>query len=267
MGVAMLNEMLEEVQAYWSKSPCNSKRSRFPMGTLAYFTEIAQNKRIVEPHIADFAAYDKWRGKYVLELGCGLGTDAVKFAAAGALYTGIDISPQSLALARLNVAVNRVDDRCMFLCADMENFTVPTPIGGWDLVYAFGSIHHTPSPARALSCIRYYCSPWTELRIMLYHKMSWKVVEGKLQGDERTEAVEGCPVAYTYTKDEARRLVEDAGFEVTSLRVCHLFPYKIAEYVAGRYVRRGIFRVMPKGMFDWLESKVGWHILIKARAK
>jgi 2-polyprenyl-3-methyl-5-hydroxy-6-metoxy-1,4-benzoquinol methylase len=51
-------------------------------------------------HIPRFAQFERWRGKKVLEIGCGIGTDTVNFACNGALVTAVDLSPQSLDLAR-----------------------------------------------------------------------------------------------------------------------------------------------------------------------
>lgn len=252
-----MSNLLEDVKSYWDRTPCNSKRSGFPPWDLAYYRQIRQNKRKVEPHTPDFADFTKWKRKNVLEVGCGIGTDALTFASAGANVTAIDLSGESLALAKVNADLHGLP--VTFIQANMENFTIRTPAGGWDLIYSFGAIHHTPSPFRALSHLRFQATPRTELRIMLYHSRSWKMLWTR-----RTEAMGGCPVAYTFTREEARLLVECAGWRVTSLEVDHIFPYKISEYKKGRYVKVPWFRWMPAGMFRWMERNWGWHILIKA---
>lgn len=260
-----MRELLEQVSDFWNAVPCNSQRSKFPVGSVPYFAEIAFNKRAVEPHTWWFAGFPEWKDKYVLELGCGIGTDTVEFARQGARVVAVDISRESLKLAEANAVANGVLDRIEFIKGNMEQLAIYSPPQGWDLIYSFGAIHHTPYPKRALQTIRAYCLPWTEVRIMLYHKRSWKMWENALRMRRvRTEAQPDCPVAYTYTKQEALTLVERAGFHVTSLEVDHIFPYKISEYVEGRRVRRWMFRGMPEWLYRGLERRVGFHILLKA---
>ena len=68
-----------------------------PVGSREYFDEVEARKYLVEPHIPGFADFERWRGKRVLEVGCGIGTDSINFARAGAELTAVDLSPESLA--------------------------------------------------------------------------------------------------------------------------------------------------------------------------
>jgi hypothetical protein len=67
---------LNEVQAlYWDRQPCNVKHSRAQVGSPQFFEDTARWKRLVEPDTAAFAEFPRWRGRRVLEIGCGIGID------------------------------------------------------------------------------------------------------------------------------------------------------------------------------------------------
>jgi hypothetical protein len=73
-------------------------------------------------------------------------------------------------------------------------------------------------------------------------------------------------VTYTYSRRDARRMVERCGFRVMDLRVEHIFPYRIPDYVQYHYVKEWYFRRMPEHLFRRLEKFAGWHLLITATA-
>jgi hypothetical protein len=84
---------------------------------------------------------------------------------------------------------------------------------------------------------------------------------------KNSEAQTGCPVTYTYTRSEGRRLLELHGFHVTDVRVEHIFPYRIRDYVEYRYVKKPYFRRLPQGLFRALERQFGWHLLLTAETR
>ena len=144
---------LDEVQAYWDARPCNVRHSTKPVGTRAYFDEVEARKYRVEPHIPSFADFARWKGKRVLEVGCGIGTDTINFARAGAKVTAVDLSPKSLEIARARADVFGLSDQIRFYCANAEELSTIVPVERYDLVYSFGVIHHSPHPDRILrSC-------------------------------------------------------------------------------------------------------------------
>jgi 2-polyprenyl-3-methyl-5-hydroxy-6-metoxy-1,4-benzoquinol methylase len=266
----------EQVRAYWNARPCNIRHSPKPVGSKEYFDEVEARKYLVEPHIPGFADFPRWAGKRVLEIGCGIGTDTINFARAGAKVTAVDLSEKSLELARQRAGVLGLSDRIAFRAADAERLAEYIPPEPYDLVYSFGVIHHTPHPERVVEQVRaHFVHPASEFRVMVYHRNSWKVfwivmTEGrgafwKLEElvARSSEAQTGCPVTYTYTPESVRGLLR--GFRVEESFVDHIFPYRIPDYVQYRYVKNWYFRILPSRWFRAMERRFGWHLCVTAR--
>jgi 2-polyprenyl-3-methyl-5-hydroxy-6-metoxy-1,4-benzoquinol methylase len=264
------------VRDFWDRRPCNIRHSPKPVGTKEYFDEVEARKYFVEPHILRFAEFPRWKDKKVLEIGCGIGTDTINFARHGALVTAMELSKESLDIARKRAEVYGLQDRIRFYLGNAEHLSESVPVEPYDLIYSFGVIHHTPRPERAVEQIRNYVQPGSSVKIMVYHRRSWKVfwillTYGKGQFwrvselvAQHSEAQTGCPVTYIYTRRQARDLLERRGFRVTDAWVDHIFPYRIPDYVQYRYVREWYFRAMPAPLFRWLERHLGWHLCVTA---
>jgi len=253
---------LENVRDYWNRRPCNLRHGTAAVGTREFFDQVEARKYMVEPHIPAFSEFGKWKGKKVLEIGCGLGTAAVSFARAGADYTAVELSDESLKLARQRFEVFGLKGR--FHSGNAEELSRFLPIEQYDLVYSFGVIHHAPHPEKIVAEVRKYLGPQSEFRLMLYAKNSWKniLIEA---GFDQPEAQSGCPIAFTYTHDEVRALMQ--GYEVTDIRQEHIFPYVVEKYVKYEYELQPWFKAMPQDMFRALEKALGWHTLITAKLK
>jgi 2-polyprenyl-3-methyl-5-hydroxy-6-metoxy-1,4-benzoquinol methylase len=270
---------IERVRAYWDARPCNIRHSPKAVGTREYFDEVEARKYFVEPHIPAFAEFARWRDKKVLEIGCGIGTDTINFARAGAQVTAIDLSPRSIEVARTRAEVFGLTQSIRFHCADAEDLSSTVPLAAYDLIYSFGVIHHSAHPDRILAQLHAYSKPGGTLKIMVYHRYSWKVaaiVLGSGRGRfwqldrlvaQHSEAQTGCPVTYTYTRSGARAWIERHGFHVDDVQVEHVFPYRIPDYVRYDYVKEWYFRWMPPSLFRRFERLAGWHLLITAHAR
>ncbi len=267
--------VIDQVRAYWNRRPCNIRHSTRPVGSREFFDEVEARKYFVEPHIPAFADFARWRSKKVLEIGCGIGTDSINFARAGADITVVDISDESLALCKQRFDVFGL--KANFFQGDAEELSSFVPVEKYDLIYSFGVIHHTPHPERVFEQLKQYCKPETELRIMLYSRWSWKVfwiIFGYGKGAiwkadelvrEYSEAQTGSPVTYYYSFNGVRRLMRD--YQVEKISKDHIFPYVIDRYVKYEYEWVWYLRWMPMPLFRWLEHRLGWHTLIWARPR
>lgn len=276
---------IDDVRRFWDERPCNLKHGTAPVGTKEFFDQVEARKYRVEPHIPRFADFARWRNCDVLEVGCGLGTESVNFARAGARLTAVDLSERSAELTRQRLQVQGVAGTVLVADAESLGDTLAARSGDgrvpqFDLVWSFGVIHHTPSPAAAVRELARLVKPGGELRLMVYAKVSYKLFFlmretgvwdfariDELLG-EYSEAQSGCPVTYSYTEAEVRdTLLPASEWEVVSVEKDHIFAYSIPEYRQHQYVREACWANVPEDEFRKLERELGWHLLVRAKRR
>ncbi len=252
---------IQRVREFWDARPCNLRHSPEAVGTRAYFDQVEARKYFVEPHIIPFANFHSWKNKKVLEIGCGIGTDAVNFARAGAFYTGVELSKESLQIAENRFKVFGLSGS--FFEGDAENLDDSISLDQYDLIYSFGVLHHTPDIRRALKQIYKFCGAHTQLKIMVYAANSWKQLMINA-GLDQPEAQFGCPIANSYTRMEIESILQSSGFKLEHVSQDHIFPYEVESYRSYNYVKLPWFDKMPAEVMKVLESNFGWHLLIDA---
>ena len=271
---------MNEVQQFFDRNPCNFRRSKHQPGSGQFFQDIERNKHHVEPHIPAFAAWSQWRGKRVLDLGCGLGSETVNFARAGATVVAVDLSSVSLGWLQQRCQLEGLLDRVTLVCGNYENLDdllEPELMGTFDLVWAFGSFHHTRTPQRAMQQAYAALKTGGTLRAMVYSRVSWKRFDllhthgpwtpGR-EGDTTvawgSEAARGSPITHSFSLNEARGLAVEAGFESAEVRKTHIFRYDIEAYKDGRYELAAEWANVSEADVRDLEEELGWHTLISA---
>lgn len=255
-------EDINSVSKFWDDRPCNIKHSNSEFGTKEYFDEVECRKYFVESHIPKFAEFEKWKDKKVLEIGCGIGTDAVNFARAGAEYTGIELSKNSLDITLKRFTLFNLEGT--FYQGNAEDLISIVPVQKYDLIYSFGVLHHTPYPKKIIRAIEFYMGRNSEFKLMLYAKNSWKAMMIDA-GLEQPEAQKGCPIADMYTRKEIEKLLEN--YDILDISQTHIFPYVVEKYINYEYEVQPWFKTMPSKMFQTLEKNLGWHTLITCMLK
>ncbi len=255
--------------AYWDRQPCNINHSKHPPGSIEAFVETAGRRYFVEPHIPRFARFDEWYGKRVLDFGCGIGTDAIMFAQRGATVLGVDSSAVSRGIAQ---------QRAQALGLSNIDFTptIPEPFAGigtlipFDLIWAYGSVHHTEDPCATMKALYATLKPGGMIRAMVYNRYSYKNLAALQDrplhlldtiAARGAEAQPDCPIVHFYNTESARALFTDADFHVLTCSKWHIFPWKVEDYREGRYVRDPNLEGVDLAL---LAMDLGQHILIEA---
>lgn len=276
LAIDFFKVSIEDVKEFWNRRPCNIRHSKKTIGTREYFDEVEQRKYFVEPHIPEFAEFKKWNGKKVLEIGCGLGSEAINFARNGAILTVIELSEESLELAKKRFEV--YGQKAKFILGNAEELDILIPKGEqFDLIWSFGVIHHSPHPEIILKKCETLLKDDGEMRIMIYSKISYKLFYlmrelgvwdfGILDEiiSSYSEAQTGCPITYSYTLEGAKRLFSN--FDILELRKAHIFPWNIKKYIAYQYEKEDCFQKISDDFFQELEAELGWHTLVRAKKK
>ncbi len=158
----------ERVRAYWNGRPCDSDLSDRDRLSREYFLDIERARYELQPHILDVISKIDWSGKRVLEIGAGVGTDARQIIDRGAVYTGINVDRGSTEATSQALRVFSLPG----IALERDATSLDFPDGAFDVVYAFGVLHHIPEAGKAVAEIHRVLKPGGELLVMLYNRAS-----------------------------------------------------------------------------------------------
>jgi len=246
----------EAVRAYWNVHIHDLEIATNPVGTKGFFEELdayRYEKLDYLPRIVDFPTY---RGKNLLEIGCGAGIDLVRFAKNGARVTGVDLSDVAIDLARKNFELNGLQGD--FRVMDGEALTFDE--GSFDVVFAHGVLQYTHDIRRMIGEIHRVLRPGGEAIMMVYNRLSWFNLMAVLFGVKLEH--QDAPVLNKYSIREFRELLTP----FSKVRIMpERFPVKTrlhhgikAKVYNGIFV--GGFNLIPRP----LVRPFGWHINAKA---
>jgi ubiquinone/menaquinone biosynthesis C-methylase UbiE len=243
----------DEVRAYWNQHIHDLEITRHPVGSRGFFDDLDQYHFEKLHHLLRLVPFDGYRGRSVLEVGCGAGVDLARFAKSGAVVTGVDLAASAIDLARANFEQQGLQGQ--FHVADGER--LPFPDNSFDLVYAHGVVQYTADPQRLVEECRRVLKPGGEAIFQVYNRVSWLNALGTLMkvGLEHEDA----PVLLKFSIGEFRQLV--SRFREVRI-VPERFPVKSRLHGGwkgavynGLFV--GTFNALPKA----LVRRFGWHLL------
>jgi SAM-dependent methyltransferase len=104
---------------------------------------------------------EDFKGKLVLDVGCGMGRFAEVATRWGARVVGVDLS------AAAEVAAKNLSDRD-FVAFQADVFALPFLPETFDCIYSMGVLHHTPDCEQAVKVLPQYLKPGGILAVWLY---------------------------------------------------------------------------------------------------
>lgn len=246
-------DLSEKVRSYWNERIHDLEMTEHTPGSRDFFVDLDEyrfDKLRYLPELVDFGSF---RGKKVLEVGCGIGIDLVRFARGGALVTGIDFSSQAVGLARKYIEIEGLEGDVVEMDGEKMEFEDET----FDTVYCHGVLQYAPGPEQMVrECYRVLKKGGQGI-FMVYNRFSWLYFLSKVMGTNLEH--EDAPVLEIYTRAELEKLLVSFG----DVRVVpERFPVKSRLHGG----KKGLFfnsifvpffNLVPRA----LVRPLGWHLM------
>lgn len=271
----MNQNLKEQVKCHWEDETCGIRyKSNDDIGCIIRDTENVRYS--LEPEILEFAEFQKFKGKTILEIGVGGGVDHLNWYKADAMPFGVDLTEAAIDLTKKRLDFHGFDPKDRLKIGDAENLGFED--NTFDLVYSWGVLHHTPDTAKAFSeCFR-VLKPGGKLKAMIYHVPSWTgwmlwlryglfkanpLLSPRIAIYNYLES----PRTKAYNLKEAEKMISSCGFKEISLKT-KLGPGDLLTIrPSKRYeglIYKLIWKVYPRWLVRILGDQFGLGLLIEA---
>ena len=170
----------------------------------------------LQDYTHDMIPFAKWKGKQVLEIGCGTGIDSAEFARNGAIVTCVDFAEESV--KRTAETFQEAGLKATILLRPAYDTGLPDKF--FDAVYSYGVLHHVPRVEDSLREITRVLKADGEGVFMVYNKNSllnaYSILllhKGEANEEELatrySERKQGNPYTKLYTVQEAQQLFSE----------------------------------------------------------
>jgi len=162
------------IQDFWQTHPCGADL----VGDLStdtrdeyerFFDRYDEYRYSKEGHILANLDRVDWQAKRVLEIGLGQGADAEQIVRRGGIYSGIDLTEESVKRVQTRFALKQLPYETVRQASALE---LPFDGAAFDIVYSHGVLHHIPEIKAAAAEIARVLRPGGKLIVMLYAKWS-----------------------------------------------------------------------------------------------
>jgi SAM-dependent methyltransferase len=246
-------ELAGRVRAYWNTHIHDLEISDHAPGTPGFFADLDAYHFEKLHHLLRLVDFNAWRGRAVLDVGCGAGVEVVRFAQGGARVVGVDLADQAAALTRRNLMHEGLSAPVLVSGAE----GLPFRDDAFDFVYAHGVVQYASDDRRAVAECHRVLKPGGLAMFQVYNRVSWLQLLSKVMRVPLEH--EDAPVLRRYSIAEFRALLGD--FASVTI-VPERFPvasrlhkgWKGALY-NGVFV--GAFNALPRA---WVR-RFGWHLL------
>jgi len=163
-----------EIGNFWQENPCGAQfvgdlTDDARIAYADFFDRYDDYRYSTESHILTNLDRIDFRGKRVLEIGLGQGTDSEQLIRRGAIYTGVDLTDESVKRVKMRFDIKGLEYESV---RQASVLSLPFEDASFDIVYSHGVLHHVPDVRTAGTEIARVLRPEGELIAMLYAKCS-----------------------------------------------------------------------------------------------
>lgn len=249
-----------DVRNYWQAHPLAAAAIPHPLGTPEYFAAYDRLREANES--IDFSyglhEYRAFRGKRVLDVGCGNGYVLSRYAREGALVAGVDLTRAAVELSQRRFTLAGLPG--VFHQANAES--LPFGEATFDCVCSMGVLHHTPDTGGAVAEVYRVLKPGGRLITMFYHRNSalYRVgfpLQRRLTGKSMQQLVnevdgQANPLGDVYSRQELGRLL--SAFRGLEFSVRLLEPWMVLPRFS---------RILPRRLLNPFAGRWGWFLYAK----
>jgi len=269
----MLNK--KEIQNFWNNHPLGSYEIPHAWGSKNYFIGLNKIRNSSSYFVLDFYEFKKNKNKKVLDVGCGPGWVTKNYAKARAKITSVDLSANSVFMAKKHLAYFNLKSN--FNVADAEK--LPFKDNTFDFICSDGVLHHTLDTKKGVQEIYRVLRPGGKAVISFYYKnfiiysklffitkilmslLQVKTPHGikkvlKLTPQELVRRYDGAdnPKGVALSKNECKKIFLETGFKILNYRTFY-FPYRFVP----------LAKYLPKSIKKYIDKYLGLMIFYKLK--
>lgn len=244
---------IETIRKYWDDNLHDLSISQHPIGSDHFFSDLRSYRYDKLNHLPAIANFNVFSGKKILEVGCSLGFDLVRYAQGGADAVGIDLSPVAIELSQKYINNEKSNARVQIMNGEKLEF----PDESFDYVFAHGVVQYTMNDEKMIKEIYRVLKKGGRALIQSYNRRSWLMTLSQITRVD-LEHVD-APVMRIYSPLEFRNLL--SSFSHVDLQM-ERFPVKSRlqkgwKAVIYNELFVGLFNAIPR---SWVR-RFGWHML------
>lgn len=261
-------EYKKKTAMHWDRTPCGSRYVPLKQMNKVYFEKQKESRYSDDLWLVDEIASLNVKGKKVLEVGYGMGTDHLELAKKGGIMHGISITPHDKEITDKRFEIYGYESDT--IVGDAEN--MPYANSSFDFVYSVGVLHHCPDFDKSLKEIYRVLKPGGEAYIAVYNRDSvffwwtlffcgwilnpkfWKYT--LKQRISLLEYPNDDPnlVVKLFTKKQFIAKLREMKFTVKSIKIRHLTRDSIAynKFFSDKFICK-------------MEKKGGWYLIARVK--